>query len=591
MAGACDLPQGPLQSHVAEDFAVAATGSTGGLAAERLATDADGQVVVAFAGLLYEEDVARKQRPAAYCLELYQRHGPGFAVHLNGTFAVAIHDRPGGQLHLITDRMASRALYTHTDSPLVFGTEVKFLLEYPGMSRQVNPDRLREFLLLESLLGTATYYDHIRQVPGATVMTWQGGRWSEARYWAPQFAWDRHGSVDDHARQIAEALRHALRRVCAGHERLGLMLSAGLDSRATACASERPLTCMTMHTRRGSEVILAARVAQALGYPHHFLPLAEAYPLELVTAGSLIGDGMHGFQHGQGWLTRALVEQLGLSLLLNGGCLDGVFAGKGMPTGNERGWRRCLPPAMPPASAVDPVRHLLHRFQTAPDAWLDALFVHCPVAEVKRQVERTIAQTIAEVDAHACSNYDLITWVPLANTSKLRSILNVSSYGRFVDEGILLYDHETIAAYLALPPHYRFDARAYGRAIRMLNAEVAAIPRSGTCLPLPRSRGGEIGHYYRARFGAAVAERRARLCGYRRHDRNAWPRLQPPMRRYPEWHHLLRQHVEDSYLVDTGILAGDRLRELVEDQIAGRRNATNLVCAWLTLEEWLGRYG
>jgi asparagine synthase (glutamine-hydrolysing) len=176
MAGACGLPQSPLQTFAAEDFAVAATSPVGGSQPQRLATSDDGQVVVAFAGQLYDEDVTRKQQPAAYCLQLYQCHGVGFARHLNGTFAVAVYDRSAEQLHLITDRMASRGLYYHTASPLVFGTEVKFLLEYPGVSRRVNPDRLREFLAFEFLPGTATYYDHIRQVPSATVLTWQNGR-------------------------------------------------------------------------------------------------------------------------------------------------------------------------------------------------------------------------------------------------------------------------------------------------------------------------------------------------------------------------------------------------------------------------------
>jgi hypothetical protein len=369
------------------------------------------------------------------------------------------------------------------------------------------------------------------------------------------------------------------------------MLSAGLDSRAIACASERPLACMTMHTCRASEVSLASRIAQALGYPHHFIQLGESYPLELVTVGSLIGDGMFSFHHAQSWLTRPLVEQHDLSLLLNGYNLDGFFSGEFLPRNNKGGWRRLLPPALPPASTRDPASDFLEKFRTAPEAWLDRVFLDCSAAEVKRGSGQTIAQAAAEMDGYALSKHDVTSWLPQANIAKLNSVLNVSSMGRFADEGIPVYDNELVTAFLALPPAYQFHYRAYGRAIRLLNAEVARIPRSWTCMPMTRTRSEEIVQHYRAGCGTRVAEFRARRCQYRRHDRSAWPRLHVSMSRCPEWHRYLRQRLDASYLVDTGVLNGDGLRRLVEGLITGHHEGVSLVCTWLTLEEWLARYG
>ena len=320
---------------------MAATGYVGGAEAERLAVSDDGQVVVAFAGSLYDEDVARKQRPAAYCLELYQRHGPGFAAPLNGTLAIVVYDGAAGQLHLISDRMASRALYYSTHAPFVFGTEVKLLLEYPGMSRRANADRLREFLVMESLLGTATYYDHIRQTPSATVLTWEEGRRRALRYWTPEFTWDRHGSLDDHARQIAAALQNSLRRVVAGHERIGLMLSAspqfagpGLRHRPSAHVHD-PAHEPGVGGRAGSAG------GSGLGQPHHAIQLSETYPLELVRIPVIIGDeGMHAAR--QGRLHRRVVQQGGPPLLRSRP--DCGPTAEGMPTENQWGfWRRIAP--------------------------------------------------------------------------------------------------------------------------------------------------------------------------------------------------------------------------------------------------------
>ena len=591
MADACGLPQAPLQAYAAEDLTVAATSPVHGSDCHRLAVSADGQVIVAFAGHLYDEELARKQRPAAYCLELYQRHGPGFAIHLNGTLAIAVHDRQAGQLHLITDRMASRALYYLTAAPLVFGTEVKFILEYPGVSRQVNHDRLREFLVMEFLPGTATYYDHIRQVPSATVLTWAAGQVHATRYWTARFTWDQHGSIEDHARQIASVLRNSMRRVCAGHERIGLMLSAGLDSRAVACASEVPLACMTMHVTRGPEVTLASRIAATLGYPHHFIALSDNYPLELVTVGSLISDGMQTFHHAQGWLTGPQIAEQGLSLVFTGTALDSYFSGNGLPRAHPSAWGRMLPPALKPAETVDPMDYLLERFHSAPRRWLDQLLRGCSTADVEQGSRRTMLQGAAEITPGALSSHDVVNWLTPGNIARLRTFLNVTSFRRLTDEGGLCYDNEVREAFLALPPAYRFLHRAYGPALRLLNPAVAAIPREWTCLPIPRNRRDEIIQHYQAWAGVMADELRARMCGYRRHDRAAWPRLRVQFSHSRDWHRFLRQRLNESYLVDHGLVNGDALGRMVEWAIAGRRKVAHALGPWITLDEWLVRYG
>lgn len=592
MAGSGGLPHAPLQAHEDRDFAMAAYGAIHGSDCQRLAVSSDGTITVAFAGQLYDEDAARRQQPARICLKLYQRHGPAFAEHLNGTFVVAIHDRSGQELHLVTDRMASRAVYyTRASAPFAFGTEVKFLLEYPGISRKPNLRRLREFLTFEYVAGEATYYDHIRQVPAASVLTRSPQGTRITPYWRARFTNQKEEPVEQHARRIADALRNSMRRVCTGHERIGLMLSAGLDSRAVACASEAPLTCLTMSLYRGAEVKLAARVAGALGHPHQFIPIDPSFPLGLASVGSMLGDGMHGFHHSQGWLMGPAIGQHDFSLLLNGCGLDGFFSGKGMPQGNESGWRMALPPRLPDAGTIQTLDTLIRRFQTAPDSWLNGILAGCTVADVQQDARETLSEVLAAQAECAGSPLDLMVWLPLSNISKLRSILNVSSYWRMTDEGIPLYDNEIMAAFLALPAEYRFQARAYGRALSLLNAEVARIPRSWTCLPIPCSRAGEIVHHYRSWCGILAAEARTRAHAYRRHDRTAWPRLRVAMIQCPEWHSYLRRRVSESRLVDAGVLDGDNMRRLVEDQIVGRRKASYLICAWLTLEEWLGKYG
>lgn len=591
MAEACSLPESAVETCVADGWAVAVTSPLLDLVRERLATSADGQVMVAFAGHLCAEDEAQQQRPAAYCLERYQQQGLDFVRDLNGSFALALHDAHTGQLHLITDRLGTYRLCYHTAAPLVFGTEVKAILEYPGLSRAVNPDRLREFLVTEHLAAENTYYDHIKLVPAATILTVAGAQTTTRRYWLPQFTWHPDRSLEDGAQQLATALRNAVRRVTAGHARAGLMLSGGLDSRAIACASETALTCMTIHASRGLEVSLASRIAATLGYSHEFVPVSADYPLELVTVGTLLGEAINSFHHAQGWLTRPVAAREQLSLTVIGDSLDVFFSGVFLPSGRGRGLARLLPPRLPHPEAYAPAASWVEKIcPAAKDALYDSLLRGCSAQDVKRGTIEALARIGAADAVYARSNHDAIALFRLRNFSKGRTHLNVSCLRRHTQAGVPGYDNEIVDAFLALPPPHRYHSRAYTRAIRILSPEVASIPRSLTCLPLTRNRWDEAVQYYLGPCSLVVAEARTRACGYRRHDRSPWPRMRLGMTGSEAWRRYLEQRLASSYLIDTGIVDGDRLRQIVEDQLSGRRRAVPLIGAWVTLEEWLTHY-
>jgi len=56
------------------------------------------------------------------------------------------------------------------------------------------------------------------------------------------------------------------------------------------------------------------------------------------------------------------------------------------------------------------------------------------------------------------------------------------------------------------------------------------------------------------------------------------------------WQDLLHRRLDESYLIDTGILDGSNLRSIVKGHISGAVSAPHLLTAWLTLEEWFGQY-
>lgn len=336
MAEVLSGPAPLVESHRADDFAVTTVRPSVAGGGSYIAATPEGDIVLAFSGYLHSEEPAVQRNPAPYCLELYQTHGATFGNELSGSFAIAIRDGRSGHLLLITDRIGTRPLYYSTQQDFVFGSEVKAILQYPGISRKLNPDRLREFLVIACLPGWVTYYDHILQVPTASVLAWDGETVQVSRYWEPRFEWDPRADIRELAETAVQALRGSVRRSCIARERPGLMLSGGLDSRAIAATAERPPLCITMHREDCYEVRTARQVADALGFKHVFVRLDSTFPLELLQSGALIGDGMHPYANAQALAIEGTLREHAVDCLLNGWSMDVHYSGMCLPAKSIR---------------------------------------------------------------------------------------------------------------------------------------------------------------------------------------------------------------------------------------------------------------
>src|ERR687898_268493 len=134
-----------------------------GLAARRLAiidletgdqplSNEDGSVTVVQNGEIYNYRELRSelvdkghsfrtQGDTEVLAHLYEEHGPGFAEHLRGMFAVAVWDARRKRLVLARDRFGIKPLYYRlTGDSLSFASELKALVRQPGFSREIDQE-------------------------------------------------------------------------------------------------------------------------------------------------------------------------------------------------------------------------------------------------------------------------------------------------------------------------------------------------------------------------------------------------------------------------------------------------------------------
>jgi len=167
-------------------------------------------------------------------VHLYEEYGAGSVSRLRGMFAFAIWDERAKSLFLARDRVGIKPLYyTVCDGQLLFASEIKALLRYPGVHRRVNLRAVDSFLMHQYCPGSDTAIIGIhRLLPGHSLLL-HNGCMSLTRYWDLRFH-PTTGRVTE--KQIAGDLVALLKETVRGHMisdvPVGVLLSGGVDSTA-----------------------------------------------------------------------------------------------------------------------------------------------------------------------------------------------------------------------------------------------------------------------------------------------------------------------------------------------------------------------
>ena len=208
----------------------------------------DGSSWIVFNGEIYNHKALREQlvsRGHRYrtqsdtetIVHLYEEYGRDCVQHLRGMFAFAIWDGKRKSLFIARDRLGIKPLYYRlTAQNFIFGSEIKVLLTYPGISREFNRAALPEFLAFGYLSGDETFYNGVRKLmPGHRMEIDEHGNLQVDQYWdLPQTSEDTIRDEHYYVETYRELLEEAVNSHLMSDVPLGVFLSGGLDSSAVA---------------------------------------------------------------------------------------------------------------------------------------------------------------------------------------------------------------------------------------------------------------------------------------------------------------------------------------------------------------------
>lgn len=206
----------------------------------------------------------------------YEEYGEQFVEHLDGMFAIAIWDSRHERLVLARDRFGKKPLcYSSDGTQLAFSSELRSLLEAPGISRDLDREALGDYLAYMSVPAPRTIYRGVRKLPPAHVLVADRNGVRVTPYWTLDYGPKDPISERDATARVLELLTAAVQKRLMSEVPLGAFLSGGVDSSAVvalmARLSSRPVKTFSIgfDEARFNELPHAKRIADAFGCEHH----------------------------------------------------------------------------------------------------------------------------------------------------------------------------------------------------------------------------------------------------------------------------------------------------------------------------------
>jgi asparagine synthase (glutamine-hydrolysing) len=217
----------------------------------------------------------------------YEEWGERSVERLRGMFAYAIWDERRQQLFLARDRVGKKPLYyLQEKNRFLFGSEIKAILEAPGVTRDIDLAALSDYLSLLYIPSPKTIFASIKKLPAAHYAVVTRDRFEVRPYWDISFEPEEDRTESQVMENLLGILDESTRLRMISDVPLGAFLSGGVDSSAIvalmAGASREPVVTNSISFSVSSydETSYARQVSNQFSTNHHeFHVTPEAIPV------------------------------------------------------------------------------------------------------------------------------------------------------------------------------------------------------------------------------------------------------------------------------------------------------------------------
>lgn len=175
-------------------------------------------------------------------IHAYEEYGTQSLDRFNGMFAFALWDNNKQLLLAARDRIGIKPFYYYFNGNIfIFGSEIKAILCHPEVSREVNFDAVRQYLIYGHSYDDKTWYKNIRQLPPGFILQLENGELTTRKYWDMNFNVDYNRSFQSFEEELRAIVIDALRLNLRSDVPVGAYLSGGVDSSTIVALAAKEL--------------------------------------------------------------------------------------------------------------------------------------------------------------------------------------------------------------------------------------------------------------------------------------------------------------------------------------------------------------
>lgn len=170
-------------------------------------------------------------------IHLYEEYGENCVEKLHGDFAFAIYDSNKKKIFLARDRIGVKPLYYYFNfakKEFLFASEIKALLEYEEIKREVKLESLRQYLTYRYIFGRHTIFENISRILPAECATFdiKTSTLQIRKYW-DENPCDKNiikKSEKYYLKKFTQLYQDSVQKRLMSDVPLGVYLSGGIDS-------------------------------------------------------------------------------------------------------------------------------------------------------------------------------------------------------------------------------------------------------------------------------------------------------------------------------------------------------------------------
>jgi len=264
----------------------------------------DGTVQIVFNGEIYnfpelrdelmaKGHVFRTRSDTETIVYAYEEWGPQCVTRFRGMFAFAIWDARRERLLLARDRYGKKPLFVYqADDLLLFASEIKAILAFPGVPRAVDREALWDYFAYRYVPAPATLLQGVRKLMPGSYLVCERGLTVETPYFVP--ADGRPAAAEpaekDPVAAFLTQLDEAVRVRMISDVPFGAFLSGGIDSSAVVAMMSRhsahPVKTFSVGFAESnySELGYARAIATEFRTDHHELTVSQEHLMEHLPA-------------------------------------------------------------------------------------------------------------------------------------------------------------------------------------------------------------------------------------------------------------------------------------------------------------------